>query len=129
MPFQSADDGLQKKVQQSVGIELWAQLCQNRAMEKDDVMSKLKAHEQELRAAGIVHLRVFGSVARGQASFRSDVDLLAEFDKSKHLTLVSVGSLQNRLANILGVDVDLSSEDWMREPVRTQAISEAVLAF
>ncbi len=98
-------------------------------MDKDHVISKLQAHEQELRAAGIVHLRVFGSVARGQASSRSDVDLLAEFDKSKHLTLVSVGSLQNRLANVLGVDIDLSSEDWMREPVRTRAISEAVLAF
>jgi uncharacterized protein len=61
-------------------------------MDKDHVISKLKAHGQELRAAGIVYLRVFGSVARGQAS-RSDVDLLAEFDKSKPLTLVSLGSL------------------------------------
>jgi len=57
------------------------------------------------------------------------IDLLAEFDKSRHLTLVSVGSLQSRLADILGADVDLSSEDWMREPVRTRALSEAVLAF
>jgi uncharacterized protein len=104
-------------------------ICQNRAMDKDHVILKLRAHEQELRAAGIVHLRVFGSVARGEPSPRSDVDLLAEFDKSKHLTLVSVGSLQSRLADILGVDVDLSSEDWMREPVRTKALSEAVLAF
>jgi uncharacterized protein len=104
-------------------------VCQNRAMDKDHVISKLRAHEQELRAAGIVHLRVFGSVARGETSPRSDVDLLAEFDKSKHLTLVSVGSLQSRLADILGVDVDLSSEDWMREPVRTKALSEAGLAF
>jgi uncharacterized protein len=68
---------------------LWAWLCQNRAMDKDHVISKLNAHEQKLRAAGIVHLRVFGSVARGQASSRSDVDLLAEFDKSKPLTLVN----------------------------------------
>ena len=110
-------------------MSLWAWLCQNRAMDKDHVLSKLRAHEQELRAAGIVHLRVFGSVARDQASSQSDVDLLAEFDKSKHLTLVSLGSLQSRLTNILGVDVDLSSEDWIKEPIRTQAISEAVLAF
>ena len=98
-------------------------------MERDRVLSKLRAHEPELRAAGILHLRVFGSVARGEESSRSDVDLLAEFDKSRHLTLVSVGSLQSRLADILGADVDLSSEDWMREPVRTKVVSEAVLAF
>ena len=98
-------------------------------MDKGQVISKLRAHELELRAAGIVHLRVFGSVARDEASSRSDVDLLAEFDKSKHLTLVSLGSLQSRLADILGMDVDLSSENWMRETVRTRALSEAVLAF
>jgi hypothetical protein len=98
-------------------------------MDRDHVISKLRAHEQELRAAGILHLRVFGSVARGEESSRSDIDLLAEFDKSRHLTLVRVGSLQSRLADILGADVDLSSEDWMREPVRTKVVSEAVLAF
>jgi predicted nucleotidyltransferase len=110
-------------------LSLGILVCQNRAVDKDHVISKLRAYQQELQDAGIVHLRVFGSVARGEPSSRSDVDLLAEFDKSKHLTLVSIGSLQSRLAEILGVDVDLSSEDWMREPVRTKALSEAVLAF
>jgi predicted nucleotidyltransferase len=101
----------------------------HRIMDKSFIIERLRSHEEELRASGIVHLRLFGSVARGEASSRSDVDLLAEFDKSKSLTLVSVGSLQSRLAEILGVDVDLSSADWMREPVRTKATREAVLAF
>jgi uncharacterized protein len=111
----------------ALSLGFWVR--QNRAVDKDHVISKLRTYEQELRAAGIVHLRVFGSVARGEPSSRSDVDLLVEFDKSKHLTLVGVGGLQSRLADILGVDVDLSSEDWMREPIRTNALSEAVLAF
>jgi predicted nucleotidyltransferase len=50
-------------------------------------------------------------------------------DKTKSFTLVSVGRLETRLRDILGVKVDLSSADWMREPVRTRAIREAVLAF
>ena len=98
-------------------------------MEKHHVISKLREYEPELRAAGVVHLRVFGSVARDEASALSDVDLLAEFDPSKRLTLVSMGSLQNRLTDILKVRVDLSSAEWMREPVRTKAMREAVLAF
>ena len=98
-------------------------------MDKEQVVSKLREHEPELKAAGIVHLRLFGSVARGDATPFSDVDLMADFDKSKSLTLVSVGRLENRLKDILGVKVDLSSPDWMREPVRTRAIREAVLAF
>lgn len=98
-------------------------------MDKEQVISILREHEPELKAAGIVHLRLFGSVARGDASRASDIDLMADLDQTKSYTLVSVGRLETRLRDILGVKVDLSSADWMREPVRTRAIREAVLAF
>ena len=98
-------------------------------MDKEQVVSILREHEPELKAAGIVHLRLFGSVARGDASPVSDIDLMADLDQTKSFTLVSVGRLETRLRDILGVKVDLSSADWMREPVRTRAIREAVLAF
>ena len=86
---------------------------------------RCEKHEPELRAAGIIHLRLFGSVARDEAADNSDVDLMADFDKSKRLTLVKVGSLRSRLADML----DLSSPEWMKEPVRSTALREAVLAF
>jgi len=98
-------------------------------MDKADVISKLRQHERELKAAGVVHLRLFGSVARGDTSRDSDVDLLADFDESTKLTLLTVSRIENRLAEVLGVKVDLSSPDWMREPIRSRALSEAVLAF
>jgi len=98
-------------------------------MDRQQVIRTLRAHEPELKAAGILHLRVFGSVARDEASPASDVDLLAEFDKSKRLTLVKIGSLQSRLADLLGAQVELSSQEWMREPVRSKALREAILAF
>lgn len=98
-------------------------------MDKRCVIEKLRDHQSELRAAGIVHLSVFGSVARDQSSISSDIDLLADFDKSQRLTLVKVGSLQSRLSKMLGAKVDLSSVEWMREPVRSRALREAVLAF
>lgn len=101
----------------------------NRGMDKARVIDTLRLHRDELRAAGVVHLSVFGSVARGDASERSDVDLMADFDKSKRLTLVKIGSLQHRLSELLGVEVELSSADWMREPVRSRAIREAIVAF
>jgi uncharacterized protein len=106
-----------------------ALLTQNTCIDKHVVIERLRQHEQELRAAGIVHLRVFGSVARDEASPASDVDLLADFDKSRRMTLVKVGSLQGRLSEMLGAPVDLSSAEWMREPVKSMALREAVLAF
>jgi predicted nucleotidyltransferase len=98
-------------------------------MNSDQVIAKLREHAPELRAAGVVHLRVFGSIARGEASPESDIDLLADFDKTRLLTLVTVGRLQSDLTDLLGANVDLSSEEWMKEPVRKQALREAVLVF
>ena len=45
-------------------------------MDKGLVIETLRMHEPELKAAGIVHLRLFGSIARGEASARSDIDLI-----------------------------------------------------
>jgi hypothetical protein len=104
-------------------------MCQNLVVDRDLVIARLREHEGELRAAGLIHVRVFGSTARGEASGESDVDLLVDFDPSAKQSLVMVGSLQSRLSDILEVKVDLSSSDWMREPVRTAAAQEAILAF
>ena len=98
-------------------------------MDKSDVIQTLRAHQSELQSAGIVHLRLFGSVARGESSADSDVDLMADFETSKCLTLVSMVQLENRLAKLLGVKVDLSPADSMKEPVRQRADRESVIAF
>jgi uncharacterized protein len=113
----------------SAPLEKRTTLAQNSGMDKSFVIEKLRHHERELKAAGILHIRVFGSVARDEASTVSDVDLLADFDKSKRMTLVKVGSLQSRLSDMLGARVDLSSTEWMREPVKSKALREAVIVF
>jgi predicted nucleotidyltransferase len=98
-------------------------------MERDHVINKLREHEPELKAAGIVHLRLHGSVARGDASAASDVDLIADFDATKPLSLLDMVGLENRPADLLGVAVDLSPAKMLEEPVREKAAREAVLAF
>jgi hypothetical protein len=99
------------------------------AMGRDRVIETLRRHEGELHAEGIVHLSLFGSMARGEALPSSDIDLMADFDPSKRVMLVTLRSLQSRLTKILGREVDLSSASWMREPVRSKAKREAVFAF
>jgi predicted nucleotidyltransferase len=98
-------------------------------MDKGQVIETLRIHEPELKAAGIAHLRLFGSVARGDASTRSDVDLIADFDRSKRLTLFGMARLENRLSDLLGAKVDLSPAEAMKERVRARALREAVHAF
>lgn len=98
-------------------------------MDRSTVLEKLREFEPELKAAGIVRLSIFGSVARGDASSASDVDLLAEFDPAKRLSLLDMVGLENRLSDILGVPVDLTSARALKGGIRERVTTEAVHAF
>ena len=98
-------------------------------MNKGLILETLRLHEPELKSAGICHLRLFGSVARGEDSAASDVDLMADLDRSKRLTLFDLARLENQLTELVGRKVDLSSADSMKDRVRARAVREAIHAF
>lgn len=99
------------------------------ALDKHWVIAKLREHETELKAAGIAHLVLHGSVARGEASTESDIDLIGDFDRTKGLTLFDLVGLERKLTGILGRHVDLADQQTLKEPVRIRAEREAVIAF
>jgi hypothetical protein len=93
----------------------------------EQVITTLRAHERELKASGIARLSLFGSVARGERG--NDVDLMAEFDATRQLSLFDMVGLENRLADILGVPVDLAPAGSLKDGIRDRVNREAVLAF
>ncbi len=74
------------------------------------VIATLRAQQAALRAAGIAHLSLFGSVARGDAEAESDVDILVELDGSARIGLFELVGLERRLAGLLERKVDLLAE-------------------
>jgi uncharacterized protein len=71
-------------------------------------------------------LELFGSLARGDSSPNSDVDLLIEFDKP--LGLFHFFRVQRRLEAILGRPVDLIMKDAIKHQLRARIIAESVSA-
>lgn len=57
---------------------------------------------------GARDLRIFGSVARGEAGPNSDVDVIVRFEKGR--SLLDQAGLQLDLAELLGCNVDVVSE-------------------
>ncbi len=98
-------------------------------MNRDTVIAVLRAHEPELRAAGVIRLSLFGSTVRDNARPDSDLDLLAAFDGVRQLSLLDVIGIENKLADLLGRPVDLIEEGTLRPRVRQSVDLEAVRAF
>ena len=98
-------------------------------MHREQVIAKLRAHERELKRAGVMRLSLFGSTVRGEALPDSDVDLLAVLDESRRISLLDVIHIENQIADLLGARVDLLVEGTLRPYVREKVDREAVRAF
>jgi len=73
---------------------------------------------------GASNIRIFGSVARGDAGESSDVDLLVRFEPSR--SLFDHGALIDDLETLLAIKVDVISEGGMRERFRDLVLKQAV---
>lgn len=93
------------------------------------LITTLRAHEAELRAAGIRCLSMFGSVARGDAAANSDVDLAAELDPGARMDLFRLTALERRLADLLERPVDLLPEPVEKRRLQLNIDRDRRLAF
>ena len=72
---------------------------------------------------GARNVRLFGSVARGEARPDSDIDVLVDFDPGRNL-LDRVGLIQD-LEDLLGRKVDVVTERALHWYIRAQVIEQA----
>jgi hypothetical protein len=99
-------------------------------MEGSAIVARLREHKGEFKAAGIEHLSLHGSYARGTAiDGVSDVDVIADFDCAKQLSLIGRVHLENRLTDILGIKADLADRAMLRPEVLARADRESVIVF
>jgi predicted nucleotidyltransferase len=83
--------------------------------------------EEILRVAakyGARNVRVFGSVARGEADAVSDIDFLVEMEPER--SLLDLGGLQAELETVLGCHVDVVTEKGLKTRIRGRVLAEAV---
>lgn len=94
-----------------------------------DIAEVLEAKKDEiLRIAakhGARNVRVFGSVARGEATPDSDVDFLVDMEPGR--TLFDMGGLLMDLRDLLGLPVDVVTEQGLKPRIRDRVLKEAEL--
>ena len=73
-----------------------------------------------------INLRLFGSVARGDACEDSDLDLLVDLAPGAGNEMLRVSGLAEELSELLGVRVDVVAVPLLRDEVSTTALEDAV---
>jgi predicted nucleotidyltransferase len=73
---------------------------------------------------GAFNVRVFGSVATGEADEASDVDFLVDMEPGR--SLFDLGGLLMDLQALLGREVDVVTEAGLRERIRQRVCDQAV---
>ena len=93
------------------------------------VITILRAHEGELRAAGIASLSLFGSIARNDAEMKSDVDLAAVIDPAASMDLFQLEALQRRIGQLLDRAADLLPEPVEKRRLQARIDQDRLRVF
>lgn len=78
------------------------------------VIDTLRAHADEYRRRGVEHMAVFGSVARGEATEDSDVDIVVDLAPEAPVGLFELMDIRERSEQLLGGKVDLVTRRSLR---------------
>ena len=73
---------------------------------------------------GARNVRVFGSVARGEADAQSDIDLIVEFEPER--SLLDHAALWLELQDILGCKLEVVSDRGIKPRIRERVLREAI---
>ncbi|WP_017298633.1 nucleotidyltransferase family protein [Nodosilinea nodulosa] len=76
---------------------------------------------------GVKSLGLFGSVARNEATAKSDIDVLVEF--SQPVGFFQVFDIQYFLEDLLQCPIDLGTVDSLKDHLRTPVLEDIIHVF
>ena len=97
-------------------------------MKREDIIARLRQHEADLKRLGVEHLYLFGSIARGEATEESDIDLFFDYEKGK-LGLFELMDVKAFTTNILGRTTDIMTRDSLHKILRRTIEATALRVF
>ena len=98
-------------------------------MKRDEIIQTLREREADLRARGVAHAALFGSVARGDDRPGSDIDIMVEIAPEARMDMFRYIGIVHMIEDLFPARVDVSNRDAQKPHVRPGAERDAIYAF
>ncbi len=98
-------------------------------MDRQQAVDILKANADALRARGVRHAALFGSIARNEGRVDSDVDVLVELEPDAAPDLFAYANLRQYVSDMFNRPVDVIDRDCLKPELRASVPGDAVYAF
>jgi predicted nucleotidyltransferase len=98
-------------------------------MQSSEALAILRSHSDELRHRGVARAALFGSVARGDATDDSDLDIFVELSPGARLDVFDYVAIVQFIEQLFPVRVDVANKESLKPHVRPAAERDAIYAF
>ena len=96
----------------------------NIKMQKEEIIEIIERNKKEIEKFGVKKIGIFGSLSRGEAKEKSDIDLIVEFQPNM-ATFKNFGGLVEYLERLLGKSIDILTPAGV-ESIRINEIKESI---
>ncbi len=98
-------------------------------MNKAAAIDNLKRQAPAIKAMGATSLYLFGSIAQGEATPGSDIDLFIDYDPDSRFNAFDLVGIKQFLEEKLGVEVDITTRDGLHPMLRAEIEQSALRIF
>ena len=99
------------------------------SMDKNRIIATLREHQDDLTRQGVLHAALFGSMARGDATSESDIDIMIDTDPEAGHTVYDYVGIKDYISGLFDIKVDVVNRRGLKPRVRPSVLSEAIHAF
>lgn len=98
-------------------------------MNSAEVIATLRENEAALRARGVAHAALFGSLARGDDHPGSDIDIMIEIEPGAEIGLFEYVGITQYIGDLFPTRVEVANRSHLKSIVRPTAERDAIYAF
>jgi uncharacterized protein len=98
-------------------------------MDKSRIIATLLENRAALESKGVLHAALFGSRARGDATEKSDIDIMIDLDPQNQIGVFEYVGLKEYIAGLFDVPVDVVNRNGLKPYVKPAVLADAIHVF